>query len=89
MVKGGGFSRMTKILVEILKHQPDFNGWIVIDSKTVEISTTVNPATIQEGKGKLALLKPTLAPDEKIRVLEYHNDEPGDRNRKSCVVLFE
>lgn len=80
-----------KILVEILKNNKTGIGdsWIVEKSKTITIDTKINMTTRKRAKDKLLQLKSTLAPDEKIRILEYHNDDFGDKNRKSCKILFE
>ncbi len=80
------------IIVEILIQELDALGEIVykVDkAKIFEISTIKNATTIQQAKDKLLQLKSTLLPNQKIRVLEFHNEEFGDKNRKPCKILFE
>ena len=81
-----------KIIVEILQEKIDDENrknYEVIKSKTVIISNVKNTTTINEAKDKLLQLKSTLPSNQKIRVLEFHNDEFGDKNRKPCKILFE
>lgn len=80
------------IIIEILKRNVNALGdvgWIVQKSKTIEINTVINNTTKQRARAKLEELKSTLATDEKIRVLEYHNDDEDNKNRKPCKILFE
>lgn len=79
-----------KVLVEILEkvEKDDIVGYRVIESKTIVISDKINQTTIDRAINRLEQLKPTLGLNEKIRVLEFHNDEP-DETRVSCKVLFE
>lgn len=82
-----------KIQVEILQKRIDpidsmTEIWKVDNLKTFIISNIKNSTTIQEAKDKLTELKLTLAADQKIRVLEYHNDD-SDNNRKPCIILHE
>ena len=80
-----------KIQVEILKRYNDEIGhtyWVVDKSKVIEISTVKNTLTIQHAKDKMGELKLLLSPDQKIRVLEYHNDD-SDVLRQPCKILYE
>ncbi len=73
-----------KIQVEILEKKG--MGYAV---KTTEIMTVGDIATkINTAKSRLDSLKLTLTVNQKIRVLEYHNDEP-DETRQPCKILFE
>ncbi len=56
--------------------------------KTLEISTSkgiessINDAITEAQKIKLAL------PKGRVRIIEYHNDEP-DETRQPCKILYE
>ena len=79
------------IQVEILNKSTNELGNIIYNinkSKTFIVSTEKNSTTIQEAKDKLDELKSSLNMTQKIRVLEYHNDE-SDETRQPCKVLFE
>jgi len=83
-----------KIQVEILQSHIDPVDkktvvWRVDKSRTLEISTVKNETTIQQAREKLQELKATLSPNQKIRVLEYHNDDPDSKDRKPCKILYE
>lgn len=80
-----------KIIVEILNKKTDGKDitYVVDDKKTVIISSEKSNTTVNEAKGKLEELKGSLLPDQKIRVLEYHNDEFGDKDRQPCKILYE
>jgi len=78
-----------KILVEILERDSTSKPYRVIQSKTVIISSIKNNTTIKLAKEKLAQLKLTLKTNQKIRVLEYHNDDKDDKNRKPCIILYD
>lgn len=73
-----------KIQVEILEKRG--MGYAV---KNTEIITIGDRATkINTAKLKLETLKLNIPINQKIRVLEYHNDEP-DETRTACKILFE
>ncbi len=77
---------MTKILVEILGKNTE--GFFTVEkSKTVNIGA-VSQQNKQKAIDRLNQLKSTLTVDEKIRVIEYHNDDP-DKTRTACKILFE
>ena len=81
---------MTKIIIEILDKDTsngDVVSWIVAKSKTVDIGN-VTEKNKELAKSKLLELKSTLTTNQKIRVLEYHNDDP-DETRQGCKILFE
>jgi len=77
-----------KILVELLEYKQIMTSgekdWIIQKSKTVEITSK----NIIEAKEKFDQLKQTLPENQKLRIIEYHNDE-SDETRKPCKVLFE
>lgn len=80
-----------KIQIEILNKSTDDFGhidWIVDKSRIVDISTEKNDTTIQQARTRLTELKSTLSANQKIRVLEYHNDD-SDQTRKPCKILYE
>ena len=80
-----------KIIIEILKESTDSTGqknWAVEKSKIVNIGTKKDKKTLGIAKDKLQQLKLELAQDEKIRILEFHNDE-SDEIRTPCKVLYE
>lgn len=80
------------IIIEILDETTNAFGdksYVVIKSKTIEVSQIVNTINIQKAKDRLSQIKSTLPPTQKIRVLEYHNDEFGNKNRLPCKILFE
>jgi len=79
-----------KVIVEILKKKQRVYGeaWVVQKSKTVQIDTIINEQVKQRAKTKLQELQSSLSTDEKIRVLEYHNDD-SDNVRTACKILFE
>lgn len=80
-----------RILVEILENETTLTGegYVVDKLKTIIIGTDNDPSTVRQGRDRLGLLISTLSPTQKIRLLEYHNDEPGDRNRKPCKIIME
>jgi hypothetical protein len=80
-----------KIQVEVLRKIDD--GINTIHYKTDELETVVftnGDVTnqIAEATQYLNDTKPTLPAGDKIRVLEYYNDEP-DETRQPCVILLE
>lgn len=82
---------MSRIIVEILEKSIHYTGaiiWTVEKSKTVDMGQISN-VNIQKAKDKLLQLKSSLQTNQKIRILKYHNDEFGDKNRKPCKILFE
>ncbi len=79
-----------KIIVEILDKVTE-NGeidWIVNKSKTIEFPDGNKATKISTAKEKLRQLKSTLPDNQKLRVLEYYNDDP-DKGRIPCKILFE
>ena len=84
-----------KILVETLESitKKDVDGndsisWIVNKSKTIEFIDGDKITKISDATEKLNQLKLTLPANQKLRVLEYNNDEP-DETRTPCKILFE
>jgi len=77
-----------KLIIEILLK--DERGDFILDkSKTVFISNVNNSITLQKALDAMNKLKPTLKTNQKIRVLEYHNDDKDDKNRKPCIILYD
>ena len=75
-----------KVLVEVLQEKKDEFGesyWETMKSKTVEIKDK----NITKAQTKLQELK-SANNGKKIRILEYHNDDP-DEVRLPCKVLLE
>lgn len=80
---------MTKIIVEILvKQRSEIEAYKVDESRTITIDTKIDDSAKQRARTKLEELKANLSPNEKIRVIEYHNDD-ADENRKPCKILYE
>ena len=80
-----------KIQVEILYKNIDnqgFESWIVDKSKVIVFTTGTKTQKISNAKSKLLELKKSLPENQKLRVLEYHNDE-SDETRQPCKILFE
>lgn len=83
-----------KILVEVLK--PYANDGIDVDnprlivdkSKVFDFGSDLSQINIDRAKTKLRELRASLPTDHKLRVLEYHNDDP-DKGRTACKILFE
>ena len=68
---------------------PEGNEYYILDnSKTIKFTTGTKAKRISNAKAKLDQLKPTLSANQKIRVLEYRNDEP-DETRTACVIIQE
>ena len=72
-----------KIIVQTLKKIPNEISFSVDENLTEEILSK----NINEAKNKAIQLKSKRARD-KIRVIEYRNDEP-DETRTVCKVIFE
>ena len=79
-----------KIQVEILNKviEDGVIDYIVDKSKTIEFNTGTYTTRVTDAKAKLDEVKVTLPDNQKIRVLEYRNDEP-DKTRRPCKILFE
>jgi|APSaa5957512535_1039671.scaffolds.fasta_scaffold534594_1 hypothetical protein len=76
-----------KIIVEILSKN-EFNDYVLDISKTIEFKTGDKATKISKAKTRLQELKSTLNSNQKIRVLEYHNDD-SDATRTPCKILYE
>lgn len=79
------------ILIQILHKHIGPEGeisYVVSEDKTIEIGKGNNDNTKNQAMNKLDQIKSTLNIDEKIRVLEYHNDD-SDESRQGCKVLYE
>ena len=53
-----------------------------------EFKTGTKSKKIQDAKDKVNDLKILKTPNQKIRIIEYHNDE-SDENRTPCIILEE
>jgi hypothetical protein len=76
-----------KIKVQVLEKN-DMDSFIVNNSKTIEFKTGTKSKKIQDAKDKVNDLKILKTPNQKIRIIEYHNDE-SDENRTPCIILEE
>lgn len=88
----GRYTRMVKLLVEVLQKTITGLGdvgWIVEKARTLDFGTILTAEEKLRARTKMIELRSQLSSDYKIRVLEFHNDEFGDRNRKGCNILYE
>ena len=85
------FTKM-KIIVEILEKLYDEFGEVYYcpdnDNEKFEMKTGNKEKKIKDAKLKFNKLKSKLINGQRIRILEYHNDE-SDEIRKPCKVLTE
>lgn len=79
-----------KILVEILEkvERENIDSWLVLKSKTLDFTELDKKEAFRKAKAKLIQVKDSLSNNQKIRILEYHNDE-FDEVRKPCKILFK
>lgn len=81
-----------KLLVEILKKNTYPDGLIGLElqkERIVDFGTDFTKNNIDRAKAKIQELRTKLSNDYIIRVIEYHNDEDGNKDRKPCNILFE
>ena len=71
--------------VNIFRGKDDF---ILDNAKTIEFTVGSKEKRGSSAKAKLNQLKATLPVNQKLRVLEYRNDEP-DETRGPCKILYE
>lgn len=82
-----------KIQVEILRKTPYLDNsmrffYDIDESQTIVFTVGDKTQQIKDAKEKLLQLKDSLPTGDKIRILEFHNDEP-DETRQPCKILFE
>jgi hypothetical protein len=78
---------MPKILIEFLKKREigGVESWSLLEDRTITVSITdMAPLKVQQGLDKIELLRKILKPDEKLRLIEWHNDE-----HQPCKILYE
>ena len=82
-----------KIQIEVLKKIPYLDSnmgffYHIDESQTQIFSIGDTTTQINDAKAKLIELKESLPRGYKIRILEYHNDDP-DNIRSKCKILYE
>ena len=82
---------MSKLIIETLELVdcpaiPNGKGYKIV--KTQEFSTNIDSITIDKAKTRINEIKSTLRQNQKVRILEYHNDEDSE-NRKPCKIIQE